>query len=181
MSLSRCMGLSAVCQGRQSGRCVTHSAGLGGWEAMSVKPLFQIGFCYGQVPCTSCGSLRSRGESRSGLLTSPGLVEPVARIRRSLSDLLSNSIIVAAGLGQYGVPLAGLRYCILLDCGYSSARGQGNRCGLTRNGMMITKGLELALRPGVQDPVLDVEISVLSLVLGLVPRSCNLCDQSVLA
>lgn len=47
--------------------------------------------------------------------------------------------------------------------------------------MMITKRLELALCPGVQDPILDAEVGVLSLVFGLVPRSCNLCDQCVLA
>lgn len=35
--------------------------------------------------------------------------------------------------------------------------------------MVITKGLELALCPGVQNPVLGIRVGVLSLVLGLVP------------
>lgn len=41
----------------------------------------------------------------------PGVVEPVARVGGSLADLLGNSIVVLANLGEESVTLAGLGNC----------------------------------------------------------------------
>lgn len=45
---------------------------------------------------------------------------------------------------------------------------------------MITERLQLAVGPGVQDPVLDTGVGVLSLILGLVPGVLDLGNQRVL-
>lgn len=52
--------------------------------------------------------------------------------------------------------------------------------GPTRNIVLVAESLELALGPRVQDPVLDVEVGILSLVTSLVPFALNLRDQRVL-
>ena len=46
--------------------------------------------------------------------------------------------------------------------------------------MVVAKGLELTLGPGVQDPILNTVVGILSLVLGLVPGLLDLGDQGVL-
>lgn len=46
--------------------------------------------------------------------------------------------------------------------------------------MVVAKSLELAVSPGVKDPVLGVEPGILSLVLRLVPETFDLVDQGVL-
>lgn len=81
--------------------------------------------------------------------------------------------------GWYPVGEAGVLHGVRWRHGLREGWGDG--CGLTRNSVMIAKGLELALCPGVENPILDVEVGILGLVLSLVPRSCNLGDECVLA
>lgn len=45
--------------------------------------------------------------------------------------------------------------------------------------MAIAKGQELAVRPRVQDPVLDAEPAILGLILGLVPGVLDLGDEGI--
>ena len=51
---------------------------------------------------------------------------------------------------------------------------------LTWDAVMITEGLELALGPRVQNPVLHAKPGVVSLVLRLIPDTLNLVDERVL-
>lgn len=44
---------------------------------------------------------------------------------------------------------------------------------------MVAESLELAVSPGIQDPVLDTAVGVLCLVLGLIPRTSDLRNQRV--
>lgn len=46
--------------------------------------------------------------------------------------------------------------------------------------MAVAEGLELAVSPRVQDPVLHVEPGVVSLVLRLIPDTLDLVDERVL-
>jgi hypothetical protein len=50
----------------------------------------------------------------------------------------------------------------------------------TRDTVLVSKGLELAVSPAVEDPVLDVDVGVLSSVLSLIPRVLNLSKKGVL-
>lgn len=86
---------------------------------MSVEPLLQVGF-------------------------SPGLIQPVARVRSRLAGLLSNGLISLADLLKQRIPLAWLR---------------------NRNPMTIGKRLELAISPGIQNPILDIGPRILGLLL----------------
>jgi len=52
---------------------------------------------------------------------------------------------------------------------------------LTRNAMVIAESLELAVGPGVQNPVLDAGPGLLSLVLRLVPVGLDLADEVIAA
>lgn len=45
--------------------------------------------------------------------------------------------------------------------------------------MLITEGLELAVGPGVKDPILDTSPGTMSGLLGLVPVRLNLVDKAV--
>lgn len=46
--------------------------------------------------------------------------------------------------------------------------------------MLVSKGLELALSPGVEDPVADAGPGLLGIILGLVPVGLDLLDEAVL-
>jgi hypothetical protein len=92
------------------------------------------------------------------VLTTPALVQPVARVRSSFSGLFGDSLVVLAGLLEEGVALTGL--------------GHGNA-------VAIAEGLELALGPGVEDPVLDVAPALLRLVIRLVPGALDPGDERV--
>lgn len=89
----------------------------------------------------------------------PGLVQPVAGIGGGLASLLGRGLVCAARLLEKGVTLAGL---------------------WNRNAVVIAERLELALGPGVEDPILDAGPSRLSLVLGLIPSSLDLVEEVVL-
>jgi len=47
--------------------------------------------------------------------------------------------------------------------------------------MLVTERLELAVGPGVQNPILDIDPCVLRLILSLVPGAFDLLDERVLA
>jgi hypothetical protein len=46
--------------------------------------------------------------------------------------------------------------------------------------VLVGEGLELAVGPSVEDPLLDVGPALLGLVTGLVPRGRNLADERIL-
>jgi len=46
--------------------------------------------------------------------------------------------------------------------------------------MAVAKGLELAVSPGVEDPILDIAPSALSLVFSRVPNVLDLLHEGVL-
>jgi hypothetical protein len=51
---------------------------------------------------------------------------------------------------------------------------------LTRNAVFVAESLELTVGPGIEDPVLDSDPALLSLVAGLIPRSLDLGNQRIL-
>ena len=51
----------------------------------------------------------------------------------------------------------------------------------TWDAVVVTEGLELAFGPSVEDPVSNVAVGSLGLVLGLIPSGLNLSYQGILA
>lgn len=58
--------------------------------------------------------------------------------------------------------------------------GSISEARLTWDAMVVKEGLELAVGPGVQNPVPDTGVGILGLVLGLVPNILDLGNQGVL-
>lgn len=108
--------------------------------------------------------------------TSPGVVEPVARIAERLVLFLGGSLVGKTGLLQQYITRAWLGNCCLLET-FSNVHSL--TASLTRDAVEIAEFLELAGTPSVQDPILDVEICRLGLVLGFVPGFLDTADQSV--
>lgn len=92
------------------------------------------------------------------LLTTPALIQPVARIRRGFSGLLGNGLVIFTGRLEESIALAGLR---------------------DRNAVAIAESLELIISPGVEDPVVGVDPALLSLVFRFVPGALDLGDEGV--
>lgn len=46
--------------------------------------------------------------------------------------------------------------------------------------MLVAESLQLAVRPGIQDPVLDAKVGILSLIASLIPGALDLGDERVL-
>ncbi len=121
---------------------------------MGGEPGFKVRFC-GRISQSAVVEVVSRKENK---LTLPALIQPTPRIRRRLPHLLGHRLITLAGLLQQHIALPRLWH---------------------RDTMPITKRLKLAIRPGIQDPVLHVDPRMLGLILRLIPRVSDAGDEGI--
>lgn len=161
--LGACLGAGSLLLHAQIGKTrvaanrsdeLVTSRRLGSGNAMGIKPLLEVGL-------------------------GPRLIQPVARVGSSLTGLLSDGLIRAASLLEEGITLTGLGNYKTLASNVPHAQLE---CTIhTRNTVMITESLELAIGPSIEDPILDARPRRLALVLSLVPNVLHLLDQRVLA